>query len=79
MLKDADLKEVHMRFHPLASTPDGPAAPSVCNTTDLVYIEVSPVRTGSKLISTTPLLGTSHMGVLGLVYVINVACNDSAF
>ena len=36
-------------------------------------------RTGSKLISTTPLLGTSHVGVLGLVNVIDVACIDSAF
>ena len=30
---------------------------------------MSSVQTGSKLISTTPLLGTSHVGVSGLVYV----------
>ena len=38
---------------------------------------MSPVQTGSKLISTTPLLGTSHVGVSGLVYVLDVACMDS--
>ena len=37
---------------------------------------MSPVQTGSKLISTTPLLGTSHVGVSGLLYVLDVACID---
>ena len=27
----------------------------------------------------TPLLGTSHVGVSGLIYVLDVACIDSAF
>ena len=37
-------------------------------------MEVSPVQTCSKLISVTPLLGTSHVGVSGLVYLLGVAC-----
>ena len=43
-LTEADLKQVHSRFHPLASIPDGPAAPSVCSATDWIRVASMPSK-----------------------------------